>query len=154
MIYKLSQPSLPIIRVYVPPWPLDEDEEMVFYSLAVETSAPCMDDTYEENDNVFEAPMLLPGHYDNLISCNHDNDLYGVALIEGQTLTITADNVSGGSPNGYTSILDSGYRNMDIDRGTHTPLTTSYTAVATEVHWVKVTWDYQAVEYTLDIEVE
>jgi len=132
----------------------DEDEEIVFYSLALETSAPCMDDSYEENDNVFEAPMLLPGHYENLISCNHDNDFYGVELTAGQTLTITADNVSGGSPNGHASILDSGYRVMAIDSGTHTPLTASYTAAVTEVHWVKVTWEYCAVEYTLDIEVE
>jgi hypothetical protein len=132
----------------------EEDQEIVFYSLALETSAPCVDDSYEDNDNVFEAPMLPPGHYDNLISCHNDNDFYGVDLTAGQTLTVTASNVSGGSPYGSTSILDSGYRIMDIDSGTHTPLTTSYTAAATEVHWVKVTWEYSRVEYTLDIEVE
>jgi hypothetical protein len=132
----------------------DEDEETVFYSLELEASAQCADDSYEENDNAMEASIILPGFYEDLISCYHDYDFYGIELIAGQTVTMTVENVSGGEPDGYIYILDSGYRIKASDSGTHTPFVASYTAASSEVHWLKATWDNDRVEYTMDIQVE
>ncbi len=132
----------------------DEDAEMVFYSLMIEASAPCTDDAYEDNDFAFEAAPVTPDHYEDLVSCFKDSDYYAIDLTVGQSLTVIATNVSGGSVDGGIYILGPDYTTVAQDRGTHSPLSTSWMATAAGTHRFSVGWPLGEVEYTMDVEVD
>jgi hypothetical protein len=132
----------------------NEDEEIVFYSLTVEASTPCADDAYEDNDFAFEGTPIAPDHYENLVSCYQDGDYYVIDLTVGQSLTVTAYNVSGGSVDGGIYMVDPDYAPVAVDKGTHSPLSTSWTATAAGTHSFSVGWPEAEVEYTMDIEVD
>ncbi len=132
----------------------DEDDEIVFYRLTVETSAPCADDIYEDNDFSFEATPIGPGHFEDLMSCYRDLDYYSIDLTVGQTLTVTAANVSGGAVDGGVYILDPDYTLVAQDRGTDSPLGASWTATEDGTHRFRVGWPSAEVEYTMDVEVD
>jgi hypothetical protein len=132
----------------------DDDEEIVFYSLRIETSAPCADDIYEDNDFTFDAAELLPGVYEDLVSCYKDADYYFVSLDGGETITATATHTSGTSPSGGLYIRDPDYDLVAQDEGIGNPLNASWTAAATGDYWISVGWHFVEVEYTLNIEVD
>jgi hypothetical protein len=132
----------------------DEDEEIVFYSLTMETSEPCQDDTYEDNDFTFEAAPMEPGYYPSLMSCYKDLDYYSIDLTAGQTLTVTGENVSGEVFYGGVYILDPDYQTVIQDLGTDNPLSASWTAVVDGTYSFSVGWYVGEVEYSLNVEVE
>jgi len=54
------------------------------------TDAPCIDDSFEENDDVATARSLQPGSYNNLSACPFDPDWYEVEVPAGFRLTVQA----------------------------------------------------------------
>ena len=54
------------------------------------TDAPCIDDSFEENDDVATARSLQPGSYNNLAACPFDPDWYEVEVPAGFRLTVQA----------------------------------------------------------------
>jgi hypothetical protein len=132
----------------------DEDEEIVFYSLTMETSTPCPDDVYEDNDFSFEAAPIGPGNHTGLMSCYRDIDNYAIDLTAGETLTVTAENMSGQTFNGGVYIYDPDFTLVVKDEGTHNPLSASWTAAADGSYMVSVGWPLGEVEYSMAVEVD
>ena len=54
------------------------------------TDPECVDDSFEENDDVLDARVLQPGSYNNLASCPFDPDWYEVSIPAGYRLTVQA----------------------------------------------------------------
>ena len=54
------------------------------------TDAPCVDDAFEENDDVAAARALQPGSYNNLAACPFDPDWYEVVVPADYRLTVQA----------------------------------------------------------------
>ena len=132
----------------------DEDEEIVFYSLTVETSAPCPDDAHEDNDFSFEPAPIEPGSYTDLVSCYRDNDYYSIDLTVGERLVVTADNVSGYTLEGGIFIFDTDYQAVAEDWGDHNPVSTAWTATVDGTYRFSVGWPLGEVEYWMTVEVE
>ena len=74
-----------------------DDEDMVLHDLTLETSAPCPDDAYEDNDFRDEATPVALGTTESLRGCYLDADWYSFDLAAGDSLdvTITADAYEG-----------------------------------------------------------
>jgi hypothetical protein len=66
-------------------------EERILYDLELETSPPCRDDIYEDNDFDDEAAAITPGTYAGLTGCYLDSDWYSFFVLAGETITITVD---------------------------------------------------------------
>ena len=66
-------------------------EERVLYDLELETSPPCHDDVFEDNDFDDEAVQIVPGTYAGLAGCYLDSDWYTFFVLAGETITITVD---------------------------------------------------------------
>jgi len=132
----------------------NEDEEIVFYSFTIETSAPCPDDAYEDNDFSFEAAPIGPGEYTDLISCYMDLDYYSIDLTAGETLTVTAENLGAGVLEGGVYIYDPDNTRVARDYGTHNPLSTLWTAAEDGTYILLVSWPMGEVEYSMTVEVE
>lgn len=132
----------------------NEDEDIVFYSLTIETSAPCPDDAYEDNDFAFEAAPIGLGEYTDLMSCHMDLDYYSVDLTAGETLTVTAENLGAGVLEGGVYIYDPDNTRVARDYGTHNPLSTLWTAAEDGTYILLVSWPMGEVEYSMTVEVE
>jgi hypothetical protein len=132
----------------------NEDDDIVFYSLTIETSSPCPDDVYEDNDFYFEATAIDPGSYTDLMSCYRDQDFYAIDVSAGQTLTVTADNLSGLTFDGGVYIWDPDDAFAVKDTGTHDPLSASWTAAVGGTYTFSVAWHLGEVEYSMVVEVE
>jgi hypothetical protein len=131
----------------------DEDEEIVFYSLTIETSTPCADDVHEDNDFSSEAAPIDPGYYTDLISCYRDIDNYTIDVTAGKMLIITGDNVSGRTVKGGVYIYDPDWNLVAKDEGTHNPLSAAWTATMDGTYMFSVGWPLDEVEYWLMVEV-
>ncbi len=66
-------------------------EELILYDLRLETSAPCRDDAFEENDFEDEAAPVQAGIHGGLTACLLDPDWYSVFALAGETVTFTVD---------------------------------------------------------------
>ena len=66
-------------------------EERILYDLELETSPPCRDDIYEDNDFDDEAATIVPGTYAGLTGCYLDADWYSFFVLTGETITLTMD---------------------------------------------------------------
>jgi hypothetical protein len=66
-------------------------EERILYDLELETSAPCRDDIFEDNDFDDEAAGIVPGTYVGLTGCYLDADWYSFFVLAGETITFTVD---------------------------------------------------------------
>ncbi len=77
----------------------DDDQYSGLYNFMIETSEPCADDQYEDNDFEEEATPITAGLYEDLRACYLDKDLYSIDLAQGKTLRVTMSEVepSGGS---------------------------------------------------------
>jgi hypothetical protein len=66
-------------------------EERILYDLELETSPPCRDDIYEDNDFYDEPAAITPGTYAGLTGCYLDADWYSFFVLAGETITMTMD---------------------------------------------------------------
>lgn len=69
------------------------------YNFTLETSEPCPDDEYEDNDFPDEAKPITAGLHEGLRGCFVDQDFYSIEMAQGKTLKVTMTEVSsvGGS---------------------------------------------------------
>jgi hypothetical protein len=80
------------VRIYA-----HHDPVYVLYDLTLETSAPCDEDPYEDNDFIEDAYPTTPGHLEGMRGCYLDPDYFSFDVTEGQTVTITATQTGPGS---------------------------------------------------------
>ena len=130
-----------------------DDPVYVLYDLVLETSAPCEDDEYEDNDFIDEAVPIAPGTITGLRACWLDADFYTFDVVAGQTVTLTAtQHQHDGSPDSRMRIYDPSGSGVsgDSDAMVHTiELTMEGTGTCTVM--VRF-WDDLA--YDLDIDIE
>jgi hypothetical protein len=130
------------------------DHHYVVYDLRLETSEPCPDDTYEDNDFWYDAVPLMPGEYDSLRACYLDGDFFAVDLATGQTLTVTMTQVT--AHTGLRRLYLFG-PNMSTSVGntsTDEPKMESWTAENDGVHYIELRWwPDKEIVYDLDIDV-
>jgi hypothetical protein len=126
--------------------------EVVAYDLVLETSAPCQDDRYEENDFNHQAVLVTEGLIEGLRGCFKDRDYFDIELEAGETLTLTVTQVTSVEAWGGIYLWGPPGR-VDEDRALGGPLQVSYTV---DQDWTcrwNVTWDGDGIEYTLNIDV-
>ena len=61
----------------------------ILYDLTLETSEPCVEDQYEDNDFREDAVPTTPGLIENLRGCYLDPDYFSFDVTAGQTVTVT-----------------------------------------------------------------
>ncbi|MFH1143703.1 MAG: Ig-like domain-containing protein [Candidatus Eisenbacteria bacterium] len=71
-------------------WEYDGDQKVV-YDLKIETSEPCDDDPFEDNDFYGDAKPIASGLHQGLRGCYLDADWYALPVLAGQTITVTVD---------------------------------------------------------------
>ena len=80
-------PGLYYLQIHSPDF-----EEMILYDLEIESSEPCSDDPYEDNDFQDEAYELEhDGLHTGLTGCYLDADWFKIDVLEGHHITIVAD---------------------------------------------------------------
>jgi len=67
----------------------DSDQYTGVYDFIVETSEPCEDDEYEDNDFPDEAKPITAGLHEGLRGCHVDTDYYTIEMAAGKTLKVT-----------------------------------------------------------------
>jgi len=121
------------------------------YDITLETSAPCPDDEYEDNDFSWEATEIVAGPYD-LYGCGYDTDYFKVTLTSGQILTATLNQVPSGDLNRRLRISDAANLTINEASGTHDFMTLTYTAdIAGDFHIVVDWWENTAYQLFVDV---
>jgi hypothetical protein len=132
-----------------------EDGHMVVYDLTMETSAPCEDDAYEDNDFMDEAVLISTWPLEGLKGCSGDRDFFSTRIDSGRTFTVTATmTISDYSirrlriydPNGI-SVAETTF---SAEGGS---ISRSWTATRDTVYYFKVRWWVDDVTYDLDVDV-
>lgn len=133
----------------------DDDHHCAAYDLEVQTSSPCEDDEYEDNDFIEEATPVTPGTISNLRGCRVDRDFYSIHLDTGQTLTATATQVTDFWVTRRMKIFNpAGHVKIDTTFNAQgVPVTRTWTAEEDGTHYVKVRWWTDGIIYDLDIDV-
>ncbi len=78
------------VKIYSPSEPI-----YILYDLTLETSAPCEEDQYEDNDFREDAVPVTPGLIEDLRGCYLDPDYFSFDVTSGQTVTVTATQHTG-----------------------------------------------------------
>lgn len=73
-----------------------QDPVYVLYDLTLVTSAPCVEDEYEDNDFREDAVPVTPGLMENLRGCYLDPDYFSFDVTTGQTVTVTTTQLNVG----------------------------------------------------------
>ncbi|MBD3336015.1 MAG: hypothetical protein GF355_10925 [Candidatus Eisenbacteria bacterium] len=85
--HRTFTPGLYYLQVHGP-----DSEEMILYDLTVESSDPCPDDDYEENDFQEDAYELeQDGILAGLTGCYLDADWFMIEVMEGTDITLEVD---------------------------------------------------------------
>jgi hypothetical protein len=132
-----------------------DDHHCAVYDLELQTSPPCEDDAYEDNDFLEEATPVTPGTIPDLRGCFIDRDFFSIHLDTGQTLTATATQVTDLQVTRRMKIFDpAGISRIDTTFNAQgVPATRSWTAQEDGTHYVKIRWWTDGIIYDLDIDV-
>ena len=128
------------------------NSHFVLYSLTVETSEPAADDGYEDNDFPDEARPITPGRHEGLRGPYLDADWFSIDLVEGQTLTVTATEITATGTTRRLRIANATGASYTSHTDTVNPAVESWTATVTGKHLMKIRW-WDDVVYDLDVEV-
>jgi hypothetical protein len=120
------------------------------YNITLETSAPCPDDDYEDNDFMWEAKDISEGTYD-LYGCYDDTDYFRVTLGDGQTLEATISQVPAGNSSRRLRIADSANNLLQEATGTEDPMTVTWGPVEAGDYLVVADW-WRTTAYTLQVD--
>jgi hypothetical protein len=126
---------------------------LAVYDLTLETSTPCPDDEYEDNDFMWEAAEIGTGIYD-LYSCNDDTDYFKVYPGAGHSVTATVSQVPPGNIQRRLRITDPGNNLLRESTGTGDPMTISWPLTGEEYHdsyHIVIFW-WEKTEYTLQVD--
>jgi hypothetical protein len=130
-----------------------DDQYLVAYDLTLETSEPCIDDEYEDNDFFDEAPLLSPGNYTDLRACMQDKDYYMLDLEAGQTLEVTFTQTS--TPERLRRLLlyNSDYDELARVQSSSSPTTAGLIISETGTYYVGLIFWNDDIVYDLLIDV-
>jgi hypothetical protein len=129
------------------------DQYTAPYSLTLETSEPCRDDVYEDNDLFDEAAVLTPGSYSGLRGCKTDQDYYSLELIEGQVLTVTYNQTSAPQVLRRLTIYDVEQRELLRRQESASPTVGTINIPSTGTYYIGFFFWSDDIAYDLDIEV-
>jgi hypothetical protein len=129
------------------------DNHYVVYDLKLETSDPCPDDPYEDNDFWQDATPIAPGEYSGLRGCYLDGDYFAVDLLTGQTLTVTITEVTSSSELRRLVLYGPNMVGVAGDTDHDNPKTEAWTAEQDGTHYIEIRWWGDDIIYDLDIEV-
>jgi hypothetical protein len=131
----------------------DDDDHVGVYSFVLETSDPCPDDEYEDNDFEDEATPITAGLLEGLRGCDEDADYFSIEMEAGKTLRVTmteVTNVAGGierklslyGPGVGTGVTDWTEPRIEM-----------ITALEDTTHYIEARWGTDGVVYNLNVEV-
>ncbi len=121
------------------------------YDLTLETSAPCPDDAYEDNDFIEESRSITPGTH-RLSACYTDSDYFKIDLEAGQTLTARVSRVPAGSQQRLVRIADSEGETLRQSTGPGDPMAVSWTVAQAGTYHIEIIW-WDQTEYDLEVEI-
>jgi len=143
---------------YLHLWKAYEDHHVAVYHLTLETRQPCQDDAYEDNDFIDQAVPIAPGTIEDLKGCGSDGDFFSVDLAEGQTLTVTATEVTTHNDTRMLEIFGPDHSRLtghvSYQDPIENPIIETWTATETGTHYFWVYWIGDRVTYDLNVEVE
>jgi len=131
----------------------EPEDRIVIYNLILQLSAPCPDDSLEDNDFIDEATPIGPGVTDGLRGCFKDRDCYSIRLKPGQTLSVTVNqypyigsqlNLEILGPAG--EILTGGVFEVN-------PAVLTWNATQDTSHYIAATYSDNNVSYSIEVEV-
>ena len=128
-------------------------EGYVVYDFSLDTTDPCEDDTYEDNDFFDEAAPVAPGTLTGLIGCRLDRDYYAVDLNAGERLTATIETVAPTATTRWYKIHDPSEAELDFYSGTGNPATITALAPTTGTYYIMVRYWTDGIVYDIDIEI-
>jgi hypothetical protein len=129
------------------------DRHTVAYHLTLDTSDPCLDDAYEDNDFIDEAVPIGPGTLEGLRGCESDGDFFSVTLTAGRTLTVTATERTAVGGNRMLEIFGPAHNRLTGHVDIVNPAVESWTAVDGGTYYFWILWLADGIVYDLDIEV-
>jgi hypothetical protein len=138
---------------YLHVWKCYVDQHEVVYHLTMVTSEPCADDPYEDNDFIDQAVPIEPGTIYGLRGCGSDGDFFSVTLSEGQTLTVTATEVSSIGGNRMIEIFGPSRNRLTGHVDEVNPAVEDWTALEAGIYAFWVYWIRDGIVYDLEIEV-
>jgi hypothetical protein len=128
-------------------------DRIVVYNLILQLSAPCLDDSLEDNDFIDEASSLHPGLNENLRGCYRDRDCFAVRLDSGNTLMVSVNQVPPTGAQCTLEIMGPGGDVLTGDDYTAFPAQETWTADQDTVYYIGATWWADNVRYTLELDV-
>jgi hypothetical protein len=129
------------------------DQYTAAYSLTLETSEPCQDDAYEDNDLFDEAAALTAGSYTGLRGCKTDQDYYSLELTEGQVLTVTYTQTSEPQVLRRLTIYDAEERELFRRQESASQTVGAHNITSTGTYYIGFFFWSDNIVYDLDIEV-
>ena len=128
-------------------------EAIAVYNLIIQVSAPCPDDTLEDNDFLDEASPISPGLSEGLRGCYRDRDYFSVGLVSGQILTARVTAVPPEGKQRTLAILDPDGTWLTGGDNFEEPSVESWTADQDTTYYLIVMWWNDDIEYTLEVDV-
>jgi hypothetical protein len=142
---------------YLHLWKYYEDHHIVVYHLTLDTSDPCQDDGYEDNDFIDQAVPISPGTIEGLRGCDSDGDFFSTDLVAGQTLTVAATEVTTKDQTRMLEIFGPDHSRLtghvSHDHPIENPIIETWTATEGGTYYFWVYWIGDGVVYDLYVEV-
>jgi len=142
---------------YIHLWKAYNDHHVAVYHLTLETSAPCPDDAYEDNDFIDQAVPMTPGTIEDLIGCDSDGDFFSTYLGEGQTLTVAATEVTTHDDTRMLEIFGPDHSRLtghvSHQDPIENPIVETWTATEAGTYYFWVYWTGNPVVYDLSVDV-
>jgi hypothetical protein len=134
---------------------IHDDKYLAVYDLVLETSAPCEDDSYEDNDFWDEAVPVTPGTISDLRGCDVDPDWFSIDLTAGQTLVVTATQTTDFETTRELIIYDPDIKTVadTLFEAEGVPTTRSWVAIGDGIHYFSIRWWVDGLIYDLDVDV-
>jgi hypothetical protein len=130
----------------------NDDPVYTLYDFELATEPPCPDDGYEDNDFVDEAVFINPGTITGLRGCWLDRDFFAVDVDAGETLTVTVTAEEGAGTR-RLKFYDTLGADGPYWTNSSNPLSGSYVATVSGVHFFKVRFWNDDIEYEIEVEV-
>jgi hypothetical protein len=124
------------------------------YDLEFETSAPCDDDDYEDNDFVDEAEPLSVGETHELVGCYLDADVFSFHADIGQTITLSSTQLTSPYNIGRLTVYRPNGNELGSESGYAVDHTLEVTAIESGTHYAAAMFWGQRTEYEFRIDVE
>lgn len=129
------------------------DESHVVYDLTLETSPPCPDDSYEDNDFLDQAVPISGGTIDGLRGCYLDMDFFSIEMTGGQTLEVTLTERSATGVIHLLRILGTDGNMLTGHINYDNPATETWVVGEDATHYIMIFWGSDGVLYDLDVQV-